>query len=234
VKAALPTTTAMDHFGHKPNYLQYNTSMTKLTFFMLTIFVGLISACNSSVDKTNTSSNSKLLSEPDITERLKYQKSAIDTLFRHKKDKLIVFAKLTNDEKPVAIQSGDFPDKVEISYHILKDSLGHIATISEFPFSESGDWHISFTHYFDKDGKTFAFERQTNFFNSICTDGVAFETRTEFYDREFKLIDKTYNLINKENRPLQKDNCQFPYDYEYKISADIDKYLKTNKIKTNH
>lgn len=207
--------------------------MTKLTFFMLTIFVGLISACNSSVDKTNTSSNSRLLSEPDITERLKYQKSAIDTLFRHNKDKLIVFAKLTNGEKPIAIQSGEYPDKVEISYHILKDSLGHIATISEFPFSESGDWHISFTHYFDKDGKTFAFERQTNFFNSICTDGVAFETRTEFYGKDFRLIEDLYKLVDEKNIELQKDNCQFPYDYEYKISADIDNYLKTNKIKTN-
>lgn len=205
--------------------------MTRLTFFILTIFVGLFSACNSSGNKT--SSTSRLLPEPDIIERLKYQKSTIDTLFRHSTDKLIVLAKLTDIDEPITITNGNFPDNVEISYNILKDSLEHIVTISEFPFSKSGDWNIIFTHYFDNDGKTFAFERQTNFFNSICTEGVAYETRTEFFNSDFQLIDKTYKLVDKENRTLQNDSCQFPYDYEYKISADIDKYLKTNKIKTN-
>ena len=205
--------------------------MTKLKFFILTIFAGLISACNSSDNKTI--STSRLLPEPDIVERLKYQKTIIDTLFRHSTDKLIVLARLTDIDEPITIKNGSFPDNVETSYNILKDSLGHIVTISEFPFSESGDWSITFTHYFDNDGKTFAFERQTNFFNSICTDGVAYETQTEFFNSDFQLIDKTYKLVDKENRTLQKDSCQFPYDYEYKISTDIDKYLKTNKIKTN-
>jgi hypothetical protein len=207
--------------------------MTRHTFFILTIFVGLFSACNSSDNKTNASSTSRLLPEPDILDRLIYQKANIDTLFRHSTDKLIVLAKLTDIDEPILIKNGNFPDNVETSYNILKDSLGNTLTVSEFPFSESGDWSITFTHYFDKDGKTFAFERQTNFFNSICTDGVAYETRTEFYGSDFQLIDKTYKLVDKENRTLQKDSCQFPYDYEYKISADIDKYLKTNKIKTN-
>ena len=210
-----------------------DTIMTKMKFLILTIFVGLFSACNLSDNKTNTNSASRLLPEPDIIERLKYQKTTIDTLFKHSTDKLIVLAKLTDIDDPITIKNGDFPDNVETSYNILKDSLGNIVTVSEFPFSESGDWSITFTHYFDKDGKIFAFERQTNFFNSICTDGVAYETRTEFYDSNFKLIDKTYKLVDKENRTLQKDSCQFPYDYEYKISADIDKYLKTNKIKNS-
>ncbi|MDA3614340.1 hypothetical protein [Polluticaenibacter yanchengensis] len=198
--------------------------------YILTILVGLLSACNSTDDKTNTSSTSRLLPEPDILERLKYQKTNIDALFNHSKDKLIVFAKLMDKDEPVQIKNGNFPDNVETTFNILKDSLGNIVTISEFPFNKSGDWNIIFTHYFDKDGKTFAFERQTNFFNSICTDGVAYETRTEFYNSDFQIIDKTYRLVDEKNCMIQKDSCQFPYDNEYKVLADIDIYLRTNKI----
>lgn len=208
-------------------------TMTKLKFLIVILFVGLFSACSSSDTKTSTNSTSGLLPEPDLIERLKNQKNIIDTLFKRSTDNLIVLAKLTDIDEPIAIKNGNFPDKVETSYHILKDSSGNMITVSEWPFSESGDWSISFTHYFDQDGKTFAFERQTNFFNSICTDGIAFETRTEFYDSDFNLIDNTYNLVDKENRTLQKDSCQFPYDYEYKIAMDIDSYLKANKLETN-
>lgn len=206
--------------------------MRRLTY-ILAIFVGLISACNSNDSRTSSSSTSRLLPEPDILERLKYQKSIIDTLFNHSKDKLIVLAKLVDKDEPIQIKKGNFPDNVETTYNILKDSLGQIITASEFPFSESGDWNIILTHYFDKDGKTFAFERQTNFFNSICTDGVAYETQTEFYNSDFQLIDKMYKLVDEKNKTLQKDSCQFPYDYEYKVSSDIDKYLQTNRIKNS-
>jgi len=197
--------------------------------YILTIFVGLISACNS--NDSRTSSTSRLLPEPDILERLKYQKTIIDTLFNHSKDKLIVLAKLVDKDGLIQIKNGNFPDNVETTFNVLKDSLGQIITASEFPFSESGDWYIILTHYFDKDGKTFAFERQTNFFNSICTEGVAYETQTEFYNSDFQLIDKMYKLVDEKNKTLQKDSCQF--DYEYKVLADIDKYLQTNRIKNS-
>lgn len=199
----------------------------------MTILAGLLTACNLTDSKTNTSLTSRLLPEPDIIERLKYQKTNIDTLFNHSKDKLIVLAKLVDKEEAVQIKNGNFPDNVETTFNILKDSLGSIVTVSEFPFSESGDWNIIFTHYFDKDGRTFAFERQTNFFNSICADGVAYETRTEFYNSDFQLIDKTYKLVDEKNAALLKDSCQFPYDYEYKVSSDIDKYLQAKKIKNS-
>ncbi len=32
---------------------------------------------------------------------------------------------------------------------------------------------------------------------------------------------------------LQKDSCQFPFNYEYKVSENIDKYLKKNIIKNS-
>ncbi|NHN26001.1 hypothetical protein FIA58_009975 [Flavobacterium jejuense] len=200
---------------------------------LLLLFVGFILSCNSNNSKKSDTSTSRLLPEPDVLERLNYQKTSIDTLFKYSEDKLLVLAKLIDKNEIVQIKNGNFPENVEVTFNILKDSLGQIISASEFPFSESGDWNITLTHYFDKDGKTFAFERQTNFFNSICTDGVAYETKTEFYNSDFQLIDKMYKLVDQNNNSLQKDSCQFPYDYEYKILADIDNYLNTNSIKNS-
>ena len=115
--------------------------------------------------------SSRHFSEQDIFEKLKYQKATIDSLFNHNKDKLLIFVKLADKDELEQITNGKFPENVETTFNILKDSFGKVITVSEFPFSESGDWNIILTLYFDKDGKTFAFERQTNFFNSICTDG---------------------------------------------------------------
>jgi hypothetical protein len=205
--------------------------MRQLTY-ILTIFVGLFSACNTTDSGTN--STSRLLPEPDINERLKYQKALIDTFYNHNKDKVKILVKLVDKDELVEEINNEFDEiSCEKTFWILKDSLNKIITIFEQPFSESGDWNIVLTHYFDKDGNTFAFERQTNFFNSICTDDVAYETRTEFYSNDFKLIDKMYKLVDKNNKPLQKDSCQFPYDYEFKISPDLDKYLQTNRIKNS-
>lgn len=211
---------------------QDRTIMRKL-LYILTIFVGLFYACNSTDSRKSSKSTSRLLPEPDILDRLKYQKATTDTLLDRNKDQLILLAKLTDKDEPIQIENKKFPDNVQTTFAILKDSLGQIAAVSEFPFSESGDWSITFTHYFDKEGKTFAFERQTNFFNSICTQGVAYETRTEFYNSDFQLIGKMYKLVDEKNKTLKKDSCQFPYNYEYKVSADVDKYLQTNKIKNS-
>ena len=158
----------------------------------------------------------------------------IDTFFNQNKDKPLVYAKPVGAEESKQITDGKLPENVEITFNVLKDSSGKIITVAEFPFSESNDWKVILTHYFDKDGKTFIFERQTNFFNSICTDGIAYETRTDFYDGEFRLIDKKYRLVDEKNRALPKDSCRFPYNKNYKVSADIDQYLLTNGIKNSN
>lgn len=202
--------------------------MRNLTYLLTIIILGLFSNCNS-----KKSSTSRLLPEPNIIEILKYEKNEIDTLFMHEKNKSLIFIKLTEEGQAIQITTDTIPEKAITTYSILKDSIGKIVIISEFPTSESGDWFIVLTHYFDKNGKTFAFERQTNFFNSGCTEGIVYETKTEFYNSDFKKIDKAYNLVDEKNKPLKKDSCTFPYDYEYKVSSNINEFLKTNKIKTS-
>jgi hypothetical protein len=192
-------------------------------FSLLAILICFILSCNST-DHQNLSSNSVLVLD------LANQKETIDTLFAHSTNKLLVFAKQIDKKDLIQIKDTVFPENIETTYNILKDGLGQI-TISEYPYSESGDWYLVLSHYFDKNGKTFAFERQTNFFNSFCVEGVAYETKTEFYNDEFKLIANKYKLADEKGRMLHKDSCQFPYDYPYKVFPNFEKYLAANKIK---
>lgn len=199
--------------------------MRKLTY-LLTIILGLLSACNS-----KDTSTSRPLTDPYIIERMKYEKTKIDSLFKKGKGECLSFIKLTETGQSFLLETDTIPEEAITTYYILKDNLGKVITISELPTSESGDWFIVYTHYFDKTGKTFAFERQTNFFNSNCTDGIAYETKTELYNSDFKIINKTYKLVDEKNKALNKDSCSLFYDYKYNVSPNIDNYLKTNKIK---
>lgn len=201
--------------------------MKKLTFSLI-IIAGLFYAGNTTDRKINFNN-----SEQNIIESLKKQKAAIDTLFNRNSDKLLILVKLEDNQKLQRVLNLKFPKNVEITYNILKDDFGKILTVYESPFSKSGDWFIIYKHYFDNNGKTFAFERQTNFFNSICTQGVAYETKTEFYDEDFKLLQNEYKLVNEKNEPLKKDSCQFPYNFDYKASINISDYLRLNNIKDN-
>ena len=207
--------------------LNKNNSLEK-QLYILTAIIVLFFACNSKTDRSRSTSR---LPEPDLVQRLEYQKAAIDTLYDHSKEKIIVFAKLADNDELVPITNEDFPENVETSFSILKDSSGKLITTSEIPVSQSGDWYIVLTHYFDKNGQTFAFERQTNFFNGICTGGVAYETKTEFYDDNFELVSSQYKLVDAKNQPLNKDSCGHAYNFDYKVSSNADHYLHAKKIK---
>ncbi|MBI4125665.1 MAG: hypothetical protein HY466_07040 [Deltaproteobacteria bacterium] len=172
----------------------------------------------------------QLISKTDIGQ-LKHRKAEVDTLFNNNRNKIIVFVKLADKNDLVQIENEKWPDSIETTYNLFKGNNGKLIVAREMPYSESGDWDITFSHYFDKDGKTFAFERQTIFFNSICTDDVAYETKTEYYDTDLKIIGKEYKLIDQKGNSLQKDSCIFDYDRGYKVIANIDKYLRDKKIK---
>jgi len=196
-------------------------------FYLLIFLVGLICACNSR-DRSRTS---RLVPEPDIADRLQYQKVFIDTLFIRNRNNIEVLVKLSNKADLIPLKDMTLPDETETSFNILRDSLRRIVAIAESPYSQSGDWFLTLIHYFDKNGQTFAFERQTNFFNSGCTEEVAYETKTEYYDNDFKLIRREYKLVDEKGLDLNKDSCTFMYDYSYKVFPSVDKLLQVSKIK---
>jgi hypothetical protein len=195
-------------------------------FLLLAIF---FVACQSA-ERSNHADTAGVLSTADSLEAMRSEKAAIDTLIRRQAGQWVVLAKLVGRDQPIPIVNGQFPDSIETSFQIWKDSLGTILAIAEFPFSESGDWQIRYMHYFNKAGKTFAFERQCSFYNSICTEGAAFETSTAFYNMRFQPMDTAYTLVDEGRRALQKNSCQFPYQYAYQIASGIEEYVQMKKI----
>jgi hypothetical protein len=179
-------------------------------------------------DKVNRSN--ELLPEPDIIERLKGQKIIIDTLQSQNKLKLEVLVKEPNKEKLTIVLNENWPETIETTYNIWKNEKGNIILIGEFPTSESGDWYIEYLHYFDKKEKTFVFQRTTNFFNSMCADGVAYEKIVEYYNSDFNRIERNYSLADKNKKELKKEDSAMHYDYPFEISNNLKSYL--NKI--NH
>ena len=174
-------------------------------------------------DKVNRST--ELLAEADIIERLKGQKIIIDTLQSQKKLTLEVLVKEPDKEKLTIVLNENWPESIETTYNIWKNENGSIILIGEFPTSQSGDWYIEYLHYFDKNKKTFAFQRNTNFFNSMCTDGVAYERITEYYNSDFNRIERNYSLNDKNEKQLKKDDCAMHYDYPFEISDNLKSYL---------
>lgn len=196
--------------------------------FISSLLIASLYACQTGNNRPVPASRS--IPEPDLIERLKYQKAAIDTLYDRSRDKIEVLIKLNDSSRLVPFKDSILPDETEVSYFVLRDSLHHIVQITESPYSQSGDWYITLTHYFDPAGKTFSFVRHTNFFNSECTEGVAYETKTEFYNDAFQFVGRDYRLEDEKGESLPKDSCNFLYEYEYKVFPALSQYLKAKKI----
>ncbi|MGZ3755176.1 MAG: hypothetical protein ACXVAY_05750 [Mucilaginibacter sp.] len=161
---------------------------------------------------------------------LKAKKRHLDEL-GYDTNKVIVLVKVPGSQFLKTVKQGKFPEDVETTYNLLKDAEGNIVFILESPTSESGDWDIVYTNYFDKKGRLFCFERAAGFFNSGCTDEAAHETLTKYYNNKFQVIDSAYTLLDSHKKPLKKSACVFNYDYPYNVIASLAEYLKKNNIK---
>jgi hypothetical protein len=102
--------------------------------------------------------------------------------------------------------------------------------IDSSPFSESGDWDWHSTHYFDKDGRTFAYEKRANVFG-LPDDGVAVEITANYFDTDFKIISHKYKLVDKNNRALSKEYAFNRKGFDNKEYSTAEQCLKAYNIK---
>ncbi|QHS54629.1 hypothetical protein GWR56_03365 [Mucilaginibacter sp. 14171R-50] len=162
---------------------------------------------------------------------LKSKRAAVDAYVKKHDKKLLLYSKIPGEKIPVRVKNGKWPDEVEYSYNLLKDSLGKIVMIAEIPFSQSGDWYITYTHYFDEDGNTYAFKKETNTFDSEVKDGVIYETLIRYYGASLKLLNKTYSLKDKGGKPIKNNGHIDVYQYKYNIYKNAAECLKAYNIK---
>lgn len=104
--------------------------------------------------------------------------------------------------------------------------------IMSSPYSESGDWDVDITHYFDADGRTFAYEKIANAF-VLPDDGVAYETTTNYFNPQFKNIKHIYKLIDKNKKALDKIYAFDREGFDNKIYPTSSECLKAYNINLN-
>ncbi len=197
--------------------------------FELLVFIAIL--CLAACKPSGNADDSRLLAEPDLLERLHAQQTSIDTFCHRHPERTITYAQLVGHEEIVVIDCADADQlNIDRTFMLLKDSTGRVLAAYESPYSESGDWNILYTHYFDSEGKTFAFSREASFFNSICTDGIAVENMSKWYTNALNMVDSSYTLRDEEGQDLAKDSCQFAYDYAYTIYPELKSFLKANKL----
>ncbi len=208
---------------------------TKSVFTFLGL-VGLILwvSCNSSTP-SNTSNQTKtdsreLVPEPDLNLRLHGEKNVIEKLIRLKELDITVWVQQIGVKSPTQVFNEQWPEGIETTFNLWTDSNNVLVCLGEYPYSESGDWSIALTHYFDQRGNTFAFECSTSFYNSICTDELAIEQIATFYNTNHQRIDSTYLLRDSNGATLARDSCQFPYEYPYDIYPTSQKLLSSIEL----
>lgn len=142
---------------------------------------------------------------------------AVDIYLKDNLDSLKLMAITSLAKKPVEVLNREWPEEMITSINFLENEDGKIYYYAEYPFSESGDWSIGYQHYFDDQGRLFAFKRTASFFNSECSGGAVFEESVYIFNQSSELISKSYRLENNKGEDLSRSNCYFPYDYPFQI-----------------
>ncbi len=206
-------------------YTQFDYPMRLILIAFIT---SLLLSCQS-----QSSSSSKTVEEKQPEESqdsLTVRKATIDNLRMTKYLVGKVYAKVPHVESPIEVLNLEWPNEIEEVYNIWLDTNKSIVCIGSYPYSPTGDWDLGLTHYFKPNGKTFAFEKLTSFYNSRCTEGLAIEQNLIYYNNDFHAIDSLYVLTDAKANPLEKDSCTFPYTFDYSVYGSHEKLLKVLKI----
>ena len=162
---------------------------------------------------------------------LQSQKGVIDTFIKKNNVRPVMLAKTTDKPTLLEFDGIEYPPYMEYTYYIYKDASGKIVKIAESPYNENGEWSVYLSHYFNQQGNTFAFERLSTFFSIICSEGIAVQTQTEFYNDNFQLTNKEYKFVDEYGKDLAKDSCQAPVNVEYTVFKTLNEYMTKKNIR---
>jgi hypothetical protein len=171
--------------------------------------------------------SSKLFTSTNNLDSLISKKSTIDSIITIKnksEDYLIYFANSAN-EFTEAETKYKLPAEAEdiIYLYILNGKV--LAAIEGINDGDAGDIYIEETHYFDKNGLTFA---ASYIENNLAEPSLAHSEITKYFDTEFKQI-KVVAIFRDEN----KKPVNHTYDDSVWNSNDISKNLKAYLDKRN-
>ncbi|GAB3244718.1 hypothetical protein GCM10027346_42610 [Hymenobacter seoulensis] len=161
------------------------------------------------------------------------QQAAIDRYALAHPAAFLTYVQLENGTL-VKTTSDTLPATTAVVFRVLRNEQQRLLLASESPVSESGDWSLAYTHYFNQQGHTFAFKRETAFFNSGCTESAALETITRYYTASHREVHKTTTLVDDTGKRLNRATCVSPYDWPYAYSKTSGAFLSRSRIPAIH
>ena len=145
----------------------------------------------------------------------KIEKEALESSF---------FIKPIDSSKLIFVKSlngvFDFFD-IEFCYAVYSDESAKELVFIEWPYSESGDWFLQNSHYFDSDGKTIAYRQNASFFNSLCSEELH-EIFTLMFGDSSNIIYQKYELLNDDFQKIDSTGCIFNYSFERNYHSSIE------------
>lgn len=173
-------------------------------------------------------------SKIEIRDIDRYCKS-VDKFLKRSKSPHLVFADVSQNQKArwrkfkseKALEK--FRENVEtytISYNWLKNR--NIVRSNFTLFSGSGDWAQYVYHYFRADGSLAKAESELRTFH-----GDLIVLQKFYFDRKGKLLKKTLNYFNLENKKPVKPNDEF-LDAHADFLKEVDYFKKTSRLPFAH
>lgn len=208
---------------------------------MRAIFIAVIlstfTACSLKEDSVSNEASITSTPNSEFGEELQSNKVLIDSLFNQNRKQVRVLVKTTSSDSLTEVHDENWPEDIETIFNLLTDSTGRVVRISELPYSESGDWSIMYSHYFDTNGNTFANERRIKAFNNFCPgddefDQLSEEIITKLYSPEHALVDSTYIITDEQNLDITYKKCQQQVESENLVFKNVKEYTLKKGIKT--
>lgn len=145
-----------------------------------------------------------------------------------------MFADTPGCKAPLRIINGQRPDNIQCLYNVLPDSSGKIIWISKILYKDEVDGEFTYTHFFDGDNKTFAFDMRELITapDKLIQGGAVSDFYSKYFDRSFKVIERENYLTNGIYQPIKadKNNFHFPH-YKYTIYKNVAECLKGYNLK---
>jgi len=174
--------------------------------------------CSSAPPKNSfNTSSSRLLPEPDVLDRLQYQKQLWDSGLNLKSTR---YFRVNGSN--VLTQQKD-KDSVLYNYDLYQDSSGATYKIIEIENIPDLFNPFTFIHYFDNEGKTFAVAF------SESNEGGLFE-RIVYFDNEFHLLEIDQIIFQTWNGETKKTKLPVDTPLDFLCAPDLKTFLAKRKI----
>ncbi len=183
--------------------------------FLIVLF--LLACAPTSPENGFNTATSRLLPEPDLLDRLHYQKQLWDSGLYFNS-----FCYYQNKGESVLTKQLN-EDSLIFKYELLQDSSGTIYKIIEIENIPDLLSPYTLTHYFDNEGKTFAVEF------SESNEGGLFE-EIVYFNNEFQLLEINQIIFQAWDGETKKSKLKLDTPLNFLTAPNLNSFLTKRKI----